>query len=129
MPDTNSQQSHPLAGATLGTEDRGDICIRSPKGDLLYRFVPTLKNQEQPLDEVLRVAVVNAHRFAHRDKRTWPQSPVQQAQALLAQLETKLAGMDAAARPDLVESRALIAKMAQLLADATHPAAAQPGSI
>lgn len=124
----NSQQSHPLAGAILSTEDRGDICIRSDKGDLLYRFVPTLKKQEQPLDEVLRVAVDNAHRFARRDKREWPKTCVQQAQALLEELEAKLAGMDGAARPDLVESRALIGKMARLLADASHPTAVQPGN-
>lgn len=130
---TDTQQSHPLAGATLGTEDRGDICIRNANGDLLYRLVPTLKKPNQPFDEVLRVALFNAQRFALRDKRM-PDTSLQQAQAILAQLNAKVSGITAqvdelslptgvALRAELMEVQALLTKMAPLLPEIALPAA------
>lgn len=56
-------QPHLLAGATLCTEDRGDICIRSADGHLLYRFVPRAGHESADLPEALRVAHANARAF------------------------------------------------------------------
>ena len=118
---------HPLAGATLGTEDRGDICIRSANDDLLYRFVPTAKNQEQLLDEVLRVAILNAQGFARRDNRPVLETGLQQAQALLKELNDKVAVLEAATTSrvmftDLDTIRTLAKKTAQLLSAFALPA-------
>lgn len=80
---TQQAPIHLLEGATLGTEDRGDIVIRNAAGDLLYRFVPTAKVQSQSLAEVLRVSQANAEHFARRDGLSIPDSPVAQVKKLL----------------------------------------------
>jgi hypothetical protein len=67
-----------LTGATLGTEDRGDIVIRSARGDLLYRFVPIASLSQQPLEEVLSVCRHNALAFAYPNGRAPQPAPTTQ---------------------------------------------------
>lgn len=117
-----------LIGATLGTEDRGDICIRSATNDLLYRFVPTTKNQEQPLDEVLSVALGNARSFAQFDSRLALGAPMQQARALLEILDRNLETLTGTAAPPLAMTqlegiRSLVSQIMPLLADPSISAA------
>jgi SRSO17 transposase len=84
---TQENQAHLFDGATLGTEDRGDIVIRNAAGDLLYRFVPNVKCQSQSLSEVMLVAHANAQAFARRDNKKIPDAPAFQAKALLLELK------------------------------------------
>lgn len=59
-----------LTGALLGTEDHGDIVIRSACGDLLYRLAANARPNPQSLEEVLSVCRTNALAFYQRDGRT-----------------------------------------------------------
>jgi len=84
---------HLLEGATLGTEDRGDIVIRSKAGDLLYRFVPIASRQDEPLLAVLRSAHFHAEHFAKARRAEIPASAPAQAQQLLVRLQEMVSGM------------------------------------
>lgn len=71
----DKQQQHFMAGATIGTEDRGDICIRDAAENLLYRMTPTRQRPSEPLAEVLRVCEANSDAFARRDGLAMPVTP------------------------------------------------------
>jgi hypothetical protein len=81
----NKQQQHFMVGATLGTEDRGDICIRDMAGNLLYRMTPTLKRPNEPLAEVMRVCAFQSSAVARRDNLEESVSPSTLAGRLLVQ--------------------------------------------
>lgn len=83
----NKQQPHFLVGATLGTEDRGDICIRDAADNLLYRMSPTSKHPFESLSEVLRVCAFQSRAAAKRDNLVEPVTPASQARDLLLQFD------------------------------------------
>lgn len=82
-----TQQQHFMVGATLGTEDRGDICIRDGAGNLLYRMVPTVQRPEESLAEILRVCSFQSRALAKRDNVPEPVTPARLAQGLLTQFD------------------------------------------
>lgn len=110
-----------LEGSTLGTEHRGDICIRSANNDLLYRLVPKSDSEDVPFPEVLRVSLANLNSFARAHHKMLPRSSAQQALDLLDELKNSAgrikAGFDELGhsghpvRAELVLVNALLAKL------------------